>query len=97
MRKITVRERKMLESVFAAIEANLFAIAKDGIISIEDASKSITELYDSILGDHRGAVVLVGETSEGKTAFMGIAKMNERPITSWTDAEEEVTVGGDEE
>lgn len=97
MGKITVRERKMLESVFAAIEANLFTIAKDGKISIEDASKSITELYDSILGDHRGAVVLAGETSEGKSAFMGIAKMNERPITSWADVEGKILKGGDKE
>ena len=90
VRKITVRERKMLESVFAAIEANLSAVAKDGIISMEDAHESVMELYDSILGDDRGAVVLAGKTSEGRTAFMGIAKMNDRPMTIWQDVEDDV-------
>ena len=97
VRKITVRERKMLESVFAAIEANLSIIAKDGIISMQDASKSVTELYDNILGDNRGAIVLTGKASEGRSAFMGIAKMNDQPMTTWPDAEEEVLRGGDKE
>lgn len=76
MKKITIRERKLLEGVFAAIEANLTAIAKDGMLSVDAMHDSLSMLYKDMLETPQGTVLSIGRAHSGKTSLMGVIKMN---------------------